>query len=168
MTTPIPTGRLTATDEGYDLVFERSVPGAPDDAWATLTEPERTARWIGPWDGAAGVGRTVRLRMGFEDDAPQADVDILACEPPRRLRVRSGDDSGTWEVSVEVSGGAEHSRIRFVMHRVDPEAVEYVGPGWEYYLDQFVAALTDGPLPRFADYDPAQRAYFRAQADAAR
>ena len=50
---PIPTGRLFRTDTGSDLVLSRTFRASAEDVWASLTEPERTARWFGPWKGDA-------------------------------------------------------------------------------------------------------------------
>ena len=38
------------------------------------------------------------------------------------------------------------------MHRVDPAVIGEIGPGWEYYLDQLVAASSGAPLPDFDAY----------------
>ena len=46
--TPQPTGRLTAVGGGrYDLLVKRNFEATGDDVWASITEPERTARWFG-------------------------------------------------------------------------------------------------------------------------
>ena len=47
-----PTGRLERTPGGGDLVVTRVFRAAVEDVWASITEPERTARWFGPWEGA--------------------------------------------------------------------------------------------------------------------
>ena len=163
MSTPTPTGRLVPTAEGLDLVLTRSLPGSIDDAWASITEPDRTARWIGRWEGEGAVGATIKLQLGFEEETPWTEVKITECAAPRRLRVLTIDDHGSWDVSLELSSAGDHAELRFVMHRVDPAGVGDVGPGWEYYLDQLLASLTDGPLPDFNDYYPAQRSHFEAQ-----
>ncbi|MDT0320221.1 SRPBCC family protein [Streptomyces millisiae] len=96
---PAPTGRLVLTPTGHDLVLTRTYRAPAVDVWASVTEPERTARWFGPWRG------TTELR--------------LATTSP---------------------------------------------PGWEYYLDMLTAAHTGEPRPDFADYYPAQQAYFESLA----
>ncbi len=45
---PTPTGRLS----GNDLVLTRTFRAPIADVWASLTDPWRTARWSGPWQGA--------------------------------------------------------------------------------------------------------------------
>ncbi|WP_152365529.1 SRPBCC family protein [Microlunatus speluncae] len=160
MNAPTPTGRLIPTGDGHDLELTRVLPGTVDDAWASITEPERTARWIGHWEGTGAIGETIKLRLGFEDETPWTDVKITECDAPRRLRVLTFDQAGTWDLSLELAAAGDTAELRFVMHRIDPAMVGEVGPGWEYYLDQLLASMTGGVNPDFNDYFPAQRAYF--------
>lgn len=164
MSTPTPTGRLVPTDTGHDLILTRTLPWPVRDVWAGITEPERTARWFGRWEGAGSVGETVRLQLGFEDDSPWTNLRILECDEPRLLRVLSIDASGSWDISLELTASGAGTELRFVMHDIDPAAVGEIGPGWEYYLDQLMASLAREPLPSFDDYFPAQREYFESQA----
>lgn len=184
MNAPTPTGRLVRSGAGHDLVLTRSLPWQVADVWAGLTDPERTARWFGRWEGEGAVGATIRVQLGFEETSPWVEMKILACEAPRLLRVLSvegDDDNGAtanndndddnsdsggvaWDISTELTDSAPGTELRFVMHGIDPAGVGEIGPGWEYYLDQFVASLSGGPLPDFSDYFPAQRDYFGAQA----
>lgn len=164
MTTPHPTGRLVPGAEGHDLVLVRTLPGPIEDAWASVTEPERTARWIGQWEGTGAVGEMVRLQLGFEESSPWMDVRITECEAPVRLRVLTVDEYGSWDLSVELTDLDGRTDLRFVMHRVDPAAIGEIGPGWEYYLDQLLASMSGDPLPSFDDYFPGQREYFEKQA----
>lgn len=163
MTTPRPTGRLVEGPEGIDLVVTRILPGSVRDTWASITEPERTARWVGRWEGTGAPGETIRLQMGFEEDSPWTDVKIIECEAPHRLRVLTISDHGSWDLSLELSAAGERSELRLVQHRVAPSEVGEIGPGWEYYLDQLVASTTGSPLPNWDHYYPGQREYFEKQ-----
>lgn len=156
----VPTGRLLRSGTGTDLILTRTFRAPREDVWASVTEPERTARWLGPWEGDAAPGRTVRVQMAFEEGAPWGDLRIDACEPPRRLAVSMTDESGTWRMEVLLSemGGSTHLRL---VHHLDTEvALGEVGPGWEYYLDMLAAARDGSPAPRFDDYYPAMKSYF--------
>ncbi|MFC0533706.1 SRPBCC family protein [Phytohabitans kaempferiae] len=156
----IPTGRLFRTESGVDLVLTRTFRAPAEDVWASLTEPERTARWFGPWEGTAAPGGSVKVRMVFEEGQPWMEMRVEACEPPRRLELSAVDDHGTWHTSLrlsEVDGGTE---VRFTQHLADAEGIQEVGPGWEYYLDLLVAARAGTPPVRFDDYYPAQKAYY--------
>ena len=43
---PTPTGEVRRTAEGRDLILVRDLPGSIEDAWASLTESERTGSLI--------------------------------------------------------------------------------------------------------------------------
>lgn len=163
MNAPTPTGRILSTGSGLDLVVTRTLPGSIDDAWASLTEPERTARWMGRWEGDAAPGATVRLQLGFEHDSPWSDVRIVDCEPPRRLRLVLLTPDAPWEVKLELTAAGERSELRFVQRGITAEEAPGVAPGWEWYLDQLAASMRDAPLPSFDDYFPAQRDYYARQ-----
>lgn len=155
-----PTGRLFPTAGGSDLVLRRTFHASIEDVWASATEPERTARWFGPWRGQAGPGRTIEVRMAFEDEAPWSELRIEACEPPRRLAVSMVDESGTWRMELLLAEADGSTELRLVHHLDTEDAIGDVGPGWEYYLDMLVAARDDSPRPDFDDYYPAMKPYY--------
>lgn len=158
---PEPTGRVERTPAGRDLVLTRRFRAPINEVWAALTEPGRTATWFGPWRGEGGEGRTIEVQMAFEEGDAWLQVTITACEPPTRLAVTSVDDWGSWNLEAHLSeevGGV--TELRFVHHLDDATDVGGVGPGWEYYLDNLVAAFEGRPLPSFSDFYPAQKEYY--------
>ncbi|MDQ7908189.1 SRPBCC family protein [Phytohabitans sp. ZYX-F-186] len=159
---PVPTGRLFRTDTGVDLVLTRRFRAPAEDVWASLTEPERTARWFGPWEGQAAPGRSVKVRMVFEEGAPWMEMRIDACEPPRHLALSTVDEAGSWHTELllsDVDGGTE---LRFVHHLRGAEGVGEIGPGWEYYLDLLVAARDGTARAEFGAYYPALKGRYEA------
>ncbi len=162
---PAPTGRIVPTEAGgHDLVLERSFSGSVEDVWASITEPERTARWFASWTGEPGVGRTIRYRMTHEgDDAPEGDMTIDACDPPHHLALSAVDEHGSWllEATLRAEGG--RTVLTFVQHLDDASTPGDTGPGWEYYLDMLVATHVGSPLPEWDDYYPAQKEYYDRQ-----
>ncbi|MFH8796512.1 SRPBCC family protein [Streptomyces sp. NPDC017941] len=162
--TPEPTARLVATPTGHDLILTRTYRASADDVWASVTEPERTARWFGPWRGRAAPGRTIEVQLLFEDSAPWCPLRIEACEPPRRLAVSMEDDAGSWNLELLLTETESTTELRLVHHLVSPDQLAETGPGWEYYLDMLTAARDHGPQPDFQDYYPAQKAYFESLA----
>ncbi len=157
---PTPTGRLVRTPEGRDLVLVRTFRAPIEDVWASITESERTARWFGPWTGEAGPGRTIRYRMAFEEGDHEAEMKILACEPPRHLAVVSVDDYGSWHLEAHLSEADGVTELRFTHHLDESVNVGDVGPGWEYYLDKLVASREGKQGLGFDAYHPAQTAYY--------
>jgi uncharacterized protein YndB with AHSA1/START domain len=159
---PEPSGKLVATAEGRDLVIERRLAVAIEEAWAAVTEPERTERWFAAWSGEAAPGATIRYRMVFEQGEPEAEMEIEACEAPRHLAVRSVDEHGTWRLELRLEEEGGETRLALIHHLDESAQPGSVGPGWEYYLDLLVAAIDGTPQPSFDDYFPAQRGYYEA------
>jgi uncharacterized protein YndB with AHSA1/START domain len=156
---PTPTGRLV----GQDLVLTRTFRAPVDDVWASLTDPERTARWFGPWEGDAAPGKPIKIQMVHEEGEPWMDMTVDACEPPRRLALSSESEHGNWYLEMVLTESAGVTELRFVQHLTGTEGVGEVGPGWEYYLDALVAARDDQPMPSFDDYYPSMKEHFEAQ-----
>ncbi|WP_106400661.1 SRPBCC family protein [Actinocorallia populi] len=159
-----PTGKLITTGEGRDLVLVRTYRAPVEDVWASVTEPERTARWFGPWEGVAAPGATIRVRMSFEEDEPWCEMRIDACEPPRRLALSMSDSSGDWRVELLLAETAGVTELRFVHHLTPGAPLAEMGAGWEYYLDLLTAAREGTPRPAFTDYYPAMKPYYDALA----
>jgi uncharacterized protein YndB with AHSA1/START domain len=156
---PTPTGRLF----GDDLVLTRTFRAPIEDVWASLTDPERTARWFGLWQGDAAPGRTIQVQMAQEEGQPWMDLTIDACEPPRRLALSSMDEHGGWHLDIALVETAGVTELRFTQHLTGTDSVAEVGPGWEFYLDLLVAARENRPAPDFNDYYPAMKEHFEAQ-----
>jgi uncharacterized protein YndB with AHSA1/START domain len=151
-----PTGRREDRDGTDVLVLDRTLQLPPRELWAAVTEPERLARWIATWSGDPASG-SVAVRMTAEgDDVSESTYEVLACEPPRRLAVRSVNPWGVWELELVVSAAGAGSTLSFAQVVHDAAALGDIGPGWEYYLDRLVAAETGGDPDAidFADYHP--------------
>jgi uncharacterized protein YndB with AHSA1/START domain len=161
--TPVPTARLVATPEGRDLVLTRTFAAPIEDVWASITEPERTARWFASWTGEAGPGKVIRYRMTHEGDMPEQDMTIDACEAPRHLAVTTVDESGTWRLEAHLAQDAGVTTLTLTHHLAAGADPGSTGPGWEYYLDMLAwsrGTAAEADRPDFDDYYPAQKAYF--------
>jgi uncharacterized protein YndB with AHSA1/START domain len=157
---PTPTGRLIGTD----LVLTRTFSAPVADVWASLTDPDRTAGWFGPWRGDAAPGNTIKIQMTYEEGQPWMDFTIEACEPPHRLVVSAVDEQGGWHLEMALVESAGVTELRFTQHLTGgTDGVGEIGPGWEYYLDALVASRVGGPAPSFDDYYPAMKEHFEAQ-----
>ncbi|HEY8584484.1 MAG TPA: SRPBCC family protein [Capillimicrobium sp.] len=137
-----------------DLVLTRRFAAPIEDVWASVTEPDRTARWFGRWEGEGRPGATITVTLGFEDGSPAAEMTIVACTPPRHLELRATDEAGMWHLELELRADGDEVELVFTHHLeagTDPGSVR---AGWEYYLDNLVAARAGAPLPSFDDYWP--------------
>ena len=128
-TTPTPgpapmTGRKEERDGDTLLVIERRFRASTDDVWAACTDPERMKRWIGTWSGDPASG-SVSFRMTAEgEDVEAEDMDVLACDSPRRFAVRGQEpqpfsidgsgDKAHWEMELELAaaGWSRSSKAR--------------------------------------------------------
>jgi uncharacterized protein YndB with AHSA1/START domain len=165
---PTPTGKVTMDATGAKwLVLERQFDSDIEDVWASLTESERTAKWIGPWTGEPGVGNTISLRMGFEEDSPVVQSRIDACAAPVHLAFTIFDPRADWALDLVLSEEGGATKLVFTQSLPDPNEAENMGPGWEWYLDTLLASRLNHPLPDFDDYYPAQSEYYAAQNAAA-
>lgn len=154
-----PTGRLF----GNDLVLTRTFRAPVADVWASLTEPERTARWFGPWKGDAAPGRTIQVQMVHEEGRPWMDMTVEVCEPPRRLALSAVVEHTRWNVDMALTETAGVTELLFTQHLTGTEGVGEIGPGWEFYLDALAASRQGQPAPNFDDYYPAMKAHFESQ-----
>ncbi|MGX7829100.1 SRPBCC family protein [Actinokineospora sp. 24-640] len=151
-----PTGRL----HGTDLVLTRSFRASAQDVWASVTEPERTARWFGAWEGDARPGGTIKVQLGFEDGEPWCEAQINTCDAPNRLSLSMNDEAGNWHLELLLAETDGTTELKLVHHLENLNSVGEVGPGWEYYLDLLVASRNNTPQPSFDDYYPAMKPYF--------
>lgn len=156
---PTPTGRLFDTD----LVLTRTFRAPVADVWASVTDPERTARWFGAWEGDPAPGRTIKVQMAYEEGKPWMDMTIDACEPPHRLAISAGEENDRWRLELALAETAGVTELRFTQHLTSTDSVGEVGPGWEYYLDALVASRDGDPIPDFADYYPSMKEHYEAQ-----
>jgi uncharacterized protein YndB with AHSA1/START domain len=167
MTDLTPTGTVVRTTLGADLTLTRTYAAPIADVWASVTEPERTARWFGAWRGEAGPGRTVQVQMAFEESAPWLDVVIEACTPPSHLVIAFAGDVGGSRLELALSEAEGTTTLRFTDHRDSTEAVGDYGCGWEWYLDGLTAVRQGHDRPGFDDYHAALKGPYDALARAA-
>lgn len=144
------------------VVFPRRLPMSRDHAWAAVTDPARTARWIGSWSGDPASG-TVEMTMSAEEGSPAETVEVLRCEAPNLVVVRIGPDG--WVVTVRIEGDDDEVTISLEQDIADAESASDIGPGWDFYLDRLVEAEAgrDPEALRFSpDYHPALADHYRA------
>lgn len=133
-------GHVLFHDGEHVLVLTRTFAAPLEDVWASVTEPERLARWIGSWTGDPASG-SVEFRMLFEGEDPAPEVmEIRLCEPPRRLHLTSRNGDDVWPLELELDHADGVTTLTFRQRGVTRELVGDVGPGWDYYLDRLVDA----------------------------
>ena len=158
-----PTGTLTDLgDDGFELTVRRELDLIIDDAWSWVTSSERTAAWIGPWSGEARVGSTIQLTMVQEDGDPVVETRIDACDEPFHLAFTMDD----WSLEVRLSQLDTTTEVALSQVIADKALAESYGPGWEFYLDALLFAVTGATAPKFDDYHPRMAPYYASLAEA--
>lgn len=121
--------RRTGPDgEEVCVTIHRTYDAEISDVWDALTDPDRMRRWFLPVSGDLREGGNFQLEGN-------AGGDILACEPPERLRVTFGGPTSLVELRLS-SEDAEHTTLR-LEHTVPIEFARsgagalFVGPGWD-------------------------------------
>ena len=140
----------TEPDGRRRLVFRRSWRAPAADVWSALTEPERSVRWVGRYDGEHGAGGEGSFTMTAEEGAPASRLRIVECEPPRRLVVQWLDEMG-WRVALDLTEDGGTTTLVFT-HVLDGDiGTADVASGWHWYLDRLDAEISGTEPPR--DWD---------------
>jgi uncharacterized protein YndB with AHSA1/START domain len=128
--------------------------------WATLTESDRLAEWIGTYTGRGRPGGTVEFTMTGEVDAggevaPPATVTIVECDPPRELVVDiPGPGDAPWRLAITLHDDDGATFLRFEQPLPGGFETADIAAGWSWYLDRLGAVLLGGPMPAWAEYAP--------------
>lgn len=142
-----PTGYVRDTADGRQLVIERTFRAPIADVWASLTEPERFARWYGTMEGEARPGATITVTMTAEEEIAAEPLVILECDPPRSFLVDLGDKGTPWRLSVTLEERDGVTTMTFTQRLGDEVDVADVGPGWEFYADRLTASRDGTEMP---------------------
>jgi uncharacterized protein YndB with AHSA1/START domain len=143
-------GRVTEVPAGVQVQFRRRWPDPIADVWAALTEPDRTARWFGRYDGERRVGGSGTLSMTHEEGAVGEPMRIVECDAPRRLVVQ-WESEQAWRIELDLAEEEDGTVLLFT--QVFPpgtDAGDYV-LGWHWYLDMLDAEISGRPRP--AEWD---------------
>lgn len=144
-------GAITTDPDGRRrLVFRRSWPDPAPAVWAALTEPERSARWIGRYEGPHGAGAEGSFTMTAEEGSPVGRIRLEECDPPRRLVVRFLDEMG-WRIEVDLAEDDGTTTLTFQQVLDGDVGTADVASGWHWYLDRLDGVLTGGEVP--SDWD---------------
>ena len=162
---PEPTGVIS---NGNRIAFMRNFAASVDDVWASVTEPDRLARWYGTWIGDPSTGQiTVIMTSEGEHDGNPATIRV--CDPPHRLGLTLTGGGEVWQLDLEVDDiGAGQSTLTLVQTFSGPDIIPMVGPGWDFYLDRLVAAETGSNVETIdfdADYYPAMEEHYRTMGE---
>jgi uncharacterized protein YndB with AHSA1/START domain len=110
---------------GRTVTVRRTYPAPVEDVWDACTNAERIGRWLMPVTGDLRLGGRYQLQGN-------AGGEIVACEPPHRLRVTwvAGEGAPS-EVEVRLAPGTDGDTLFELFHiaSVPPEMWDRYGPG---------------------------------------
>jgi uncharacterized protein YndB with AHSA1/START domain len=118
-----------AADGRWVLTMTRDLRQPPERVWPMLTEPAQLSRWspVVPDRPLTSAGPAVARET---PGAPETDVTVLACDPPRELVHRWGTHLLRW-VLTPAAGGSRLTLEQTFDERAD--APRY-GAGWHLCL----------------------------------
>lgn len=98
-------GSLRTVDDKGVVRMEDRFDTDINDLWSALTDPTRLVRWLGEIEGDLRLGGEFKARYF---DGWEGTGRVVACEPPRRLRVTTNgsgpEDQGVVEVTLAADG----------------------------------------------------------------
>jgi uncharacterized protein YndB with AHSA1/START domain len=155
-------GRLRSAD-GHGVVrIEDRYDTGIDDLWSAIVDPDRLARWYGRVEGDLRLDGEFRL---FVDGSGWDGVGrVEACEPPRRLQVRTKESAEPYEEVIEATlTPAGDQTILVIEARGMPlDKVAFYGAGWQIHAENLAAYLAGrGPADvqtRFGELVPPYQA----------
>ena len=132
--------------DDIELVVTRRFDAPLEEVWASVATSDGTAGWYGPF---TRDGDTAHVTMAFEEGAPVFAMHVDDCSKPTHVELSS--DGMHLELRLSVVDDA--TELALVHHLDDQSHAAMYGPGWEYYLDNLVAARAGTPLPEFEGYE---------------
>jgi uncharacterized protein YndB with AHSA1/START domain len=139
--------------DDVELVVTRRFDAPIEEVWASVATSEGTAGWYGPFERDGDIAH---VTMAFENGAPVFAMHVDACEEPTRIELSSEG----MHLELRLGVVDESTEVALVHHLADPAHAEMYGPGWEYYLDNLVAARAGSPLPVFEGYESRFAAHY--------
>ena len=134
-------GRLRSAD-GHGVVrIEDRYDTGIDDLWSAIIDPDRLARWYGRVEGDLRLGGEFRLFVHASGWDGVGRVE--ACEPPRRLQVRTRESAEPYEEVVEATLTPDGDQTILVIEArgMPLDKVAFYGAGWQLHAEDLAAYL---------------------------
>ena len=135
---------IRRTVEGDAVILRRTYDTSIDDLWDAISNGERIARWFLPVSGDLRLGGRYQLEGN-------AGGEIVACEPPRLLRVTWVIGSDATEVEARLSTTDADATALELIHSDVTKAQNWaqfgpgaVGVGWDLTLHGLGLHLATG------------------------
>ena len=121
-----------------------------DDLWSALTDPGRLARWYGQVEGDLRPGGEFRLYVESADVEGAGRVE--ACEPPRRLLVRTRETDESWRkgrgaqpfdeaIEATLTADGDQTVLVIEVRGLPLDKIAFYGAGWQIHAENLSACL---------------------------
>jgi uncharacterized protein YndB with AHSA1/START domain len=139
-------GTLRAADGAGVVRIEDRYDTGIDDLWSALTDPARVARWYGQVEGDLRLGGEFGLRV--DGSGWDGTGVVEACEPPRRLQVRTKEAAEPHEGVIEATLTADGDQTLLVIEArgMPLDKVAFYGAGWQLHAEDLAAYLAGRDL----------------------
>jgi uncharacterized protein YndB with AHSA1/START domain len=140
-------GSLRSGDGKGIVRMEDRLDSSIDDVWSALTEPSRLARWLGEIEGDLHVGG--RFRAHFLASGWRGTGRIEACDPPRRLFVRTRDEDEPdadfdHELEVTLTADGDATNVVWEERGMPENLLAPYGAGIQVHVEDLAAHLAGG------------------------
>lgn len=128
------------------LQVQIELPVTKQETWQWLTQGDKTAQWIGPFNLNEDKGS---LTMIHEEGQPAMDFEVLEKHSEESLSLGFPmGETGDWQILLileEVS--PKNTRLTLIQPWEDPDSQALVSAGWQFYGDCLFSAITGKPAP---------------------
>jgi len=134
-------GRLSAAGGRGVVRIEDRYDTGIDDLWSALIDPDRVARWYGQVEGDLRLGGEFRL---FVDGSGWDGVGrVEACEPPRRLQVRTKESAEPYEEVIEatLTADGDHTILILEERGMPVNLLAAYGAGIQVHIEDLAAHI---------------------------
>jgi uncharacterized protein YndB with AHSA1/START domain len=143
-------GSLRAVDGKGVVRIEDRYDTPIDDLWAAITDPDRLARWYGHVEGDLRPGGEFRVYLEADDIESTGRVD--ACEPPRRLLVRTRETDESYRkgqgappfdavTEVTLTADGDQTLLAIEIQGTPLDKIAYYGAGNQIHVENLAAYL---------------------------
>lgn len=132
--------------DGGSFRIERTLAHPIERVWASLTEPDRLAEWLGEVEIEPRVGGRLRIVFTVVDPPAVLESVVDEIDPPQTLQFRFADGVGDDNlVRFELTAQGAGTRLALTQFRVptDEELADNAG-GWHVRIDMLEASLDHG------------------------
>ncbi len=130
-------GKITKQEDGYCVVFERTLNHDIHTVWDAITNPEKLKFWFTDFIMDFKPGGKISV-LNRDEYKTASHGEIVKIDEPSCFSYIWEGDLAVWELSPL---GDTQCRLKLTYSRIDKEYVGKTPAGWHLLLDRLVAML---------------------------